>query len=177
MTRVADGILWVPESALSKITGVARSSLQSWDSDGIIDRPSSGAFRKLHVVEALICKTVRAELSLNATRNGMQRLRQDQLESIVERVRDPRKVAFVDLVVNTTESAFEACFSQRELLRAVRDPRRSRTSVVTPLGQVFADAMQVFENEANRGSPPSVRKRGRPSKDEQIARVIPLRGE
>lgn len=176
MAQVTDGILWIPESVLSKVTGVARSSLQSWDTDGLIERPRSGAFRKLHVVETLICRTVRAELSLNATRSGMQRLRQEWLESIVDRVRDPKEIAFVDLAINTTESFFEISFSERELLLAVRDPQGARTSVVAPLGDTLAKAMQVFENEANRGSPPSVRRRGRPAKEELIADVVQFRG-
>jgi hypothetical protein len=175
MAQITDGIMWIHESTLVKLADLARSTYQTWDSEDLVQRPDSGAFRKLHLVEALICKTARPELSLNATRNGMHRLRGDLLEQVVDRVRDPRKVAFLDLVVNKNESAFELCLSDREVAQAVRDPRGSRTCVITPLGQVFADAMRVFENEANRGAPPSVRKRGRPPKD-KLASVIPLRG-
>lgn len=175
MAGVADGILWIHELTLVRLLDLARSTYQTWSAEGLIRRPDSGAFTKVHLVEAVICRSARLELSVNATRNGMDRLREEVLEHVVDAVREPDKMAFVDLVVNKNASSFELCLSARELTRAVRDPRGSRTCVITPLGQLLAEAMQGFENEANRGSPPSRRRRGRPPK-EHSASVIPLRG-
>lgn len=173
MAQAADGMGWIHESTLARLVEVPRSTYQTWDSEDLVRRPESGAFTKLHVVEALLCRTARSHLSVNATRNGMHRVRADNgLERVVDLVRDPRDIAFIDLIVNKDQSAFELCSSEREIVQAVRDALRPRLSLVAPLGQVFADAMTVFENEANRGAPPNVRKRGRPPK----ASVIPLRG-
>lgn len=171
MAHTADDMGWIHESTLARLVDVPRSTYQTWDNEDLVRRPDSGAFTKLHVVEALICRTARGHLSINATRNGMHRVRQDhRLERIVDLVREPQNVAFIDLVVNKDASAFTLCLNEDEVLQAVRDPLRARLSLVAPLGQVLADAMTVFDNEANRGAPPSARKRGRPPK------VIPLRG-
>jgi hypothetical protein len=173
MGQVADDMGWIFESTLAKLVEVPRSTYQTWDREGLVQRPETGAFAKLHVVEAILCRTARAHLSINATRNGMRRVREDPgLGHVVDLVRDPRKVAFVDLVVNKDQSAFALCLSEREVVEAVRDPVRPRLSVVAPLGQMFADAMTVFNNEANPGAAPNARRRGRPPK----ASVIPLRG-
>jgi len=173
MKQATDEIGWIYESTLAKLADVPRSTLQTWDTEDLVQRAESGACTKLHVVEAIICRTARAHLSINATRNGMHRMREDHgLENIVDLVRDPRKVAFVDLVVNKDQSAFTLCLTEDEVVEAVRDPLRPRLSLVAPVGQMLADAMTVFDNEANRGAPPSARRRGRPPK----AAVIPLRG-
>jgi len=164
---------WIYEATLAKLVDVPRSTYQSWDSEDLVQRADSGACTKLHVVEALICRTARAHLSINATRNGMHKVREDHgLEQIVDLVRDPKKVAFIDLVVNKDQSAFTLCLTEREVIQEVRDPLRPRLSLVAPLGRMFADAMTVFDNEANHGPQPSARKRGRPPK----AAVIRLRG-
>jgi hypothetical protein len=176
MAQVADGILWIHESTLVKLADIPRSTYQTWDAELLVRRPASGAFSRLQVVEAIVCRAARAQLSLNATRNAMDRVRDDSvLGGVVDLVRDPRKVAFVDLVVNKDDSDFKLCFSEREVLEAVRNPQGPCSCVVTILGRVFADAMKAFDNEASRGRPPSIRKRGRPPK-EKSASVIPLRG-
>jgi hypothetical protein len=176
MTQVADGILWIYESTLVKVAGIARSTYQTWDAELLVRRPASGAFNRLQLVEAIVCKAARAQLSLNATRNAMDRVRDGGiLEDVVDLLRSPRKVAFVDLVVNKDDSEFTLCFSEREVLEAVRNPQGPCSCVVTILGRVLTDAMKTFDNEANRGRPPSIRKRGRPPK-EKSASVIPLRG-
>jgi hypothetical protein len=164
MASVADGMLWTPELPFARIIAVPRSTYQTWDARGLVQRPASRSFTKRHVVEALICKAARDELSLNATRMGMDRLRDGLLDDVLRRVRDPQKVAPIDLVVNKSNSTFDICATPRELARAVRDPRGPRTCVVTPLGNVFANTLGAFEKEANRGAAPSVSKLGRPPK-------------
>ncbi len=176
MTAASDGMMWVPEVTLAGIVGVPRSTYLSWDKEGLVRRPASGACTEIHVVEGIICRHARAQLSVNATRTGMHRLREPEaLERIVDLVRDPETLAVVDLVVNKDRSAMQLCLSARELARAVRDPHGPRESVVVPLGPPLAAAMEVFRNEANRGVAPTARRRGRPAKG-AAAPVIRLKG-
>ena len=81
MSSVADGFLWAPESTFTRVVGVPRSTYHTWGSERLVMPPESGGFTKLHVVEAAICKEARRELSVNATRSGMDRVREDALHA------------------------------------------------------------------------------------------------
>jgi hypothetical protein len=173
VTTAADGLLWLPEVRLLKLAGVSRSTYQSWASEELIARPSTGAYYPFHLVEAVLCGAIRAKLPLVATKNAMRDLREtDMLGAVVDRVRDFSVVRQVDLVIELEIAEATLCVSDEELLRAVRDPARTRTSTVTPLGDVLARAMRGFHNQAEAGAAPEIRKRGRPAKSAPVIRLV-----
>ena len=176
MAAGSDGLRWVRETCLVSLVDVPRSTYASWAAEGLLERPDSGAYTETHVVEALLLHAVRARLPLAAARNAARRLRSDGLVAeITDRFREPTASAHLDLVIESDIGAVSVCFDDADLLQAVRHPTRPRTFTVVPLADDIARAMTGFDNNAERGSPPTKRSRGRPRT--RAASVTPLRRE
>jgi DNA-binding transcriptional MerR regulator len=158
-----DRLGWVTEMRVARLAGVPRSTLSSWERDSLFEPPSNKAFRARHLVLIVIISALRGELTLNATRQAVSRLRlAKQLDDLVDRGLAIGDGGRFDLVIEPDTAAVVACFDDASLLAAIRDDEKPRTSIVIPLGAVLTRALFGFDSYAERGPAPKQVQRGRP---------------
>jgi hypothetical protein len=169
----SDGRAWLPELRLASLVGVPRSTYHAWEAEGLLERAANGACTEVHLVEAILCDAVRAEVSLAATKQAMRRFREaGVVQLVVDLLRGTDTCTLIDVVVEPVLGDVTLCFAEREVLQAVRDPARARTSTVVPLAEILVRAIRGFDNNATDRLPPEKRRRGRPPKS---VSVTPLR--
>lgn len=172
----SDGLLWVRELRLVSLVDVSRSTYQSWDTEGLLSRPATGAYTQTHVVEALVAGALRTRLPLTAARNAMNQARAEGLVAeATDRFRTSSPDAYLDLVIDPQIADVVFCFDEAALLHAVREPRLPRTLCIVPLAEALTRAMTGFHNNATSGPIPSKRTRGRPRSEPGT--ITPLRRE
>jgi DNA-binding transcriptional MerR regulator len=159
----AEDFRWVAEQRLLILVDLARSTLQSWIKERLLEPSDRGVFSENEVLEILLVAALRELFPLAETRSLWRNLRRDgkvgeylQLSRLL--TSDQQRL---DLVVEPATGRVTFAPNTRSLLAAVRDDQRPRTVHIVPMGSRILDARSGFDSFASTEPRPTTR-RGRP---------------
>jgi hypothetical protein len=142
MSSAPDSIVCVDETALLRITGVARSTRRNWVKQSLIDDRSDGRYYEGDVVDTvLVALIVQATKGLDDARRVWHATR----NSLVEAVADPERSNDLSLVIElrllrtvVTRSAAEVGLAARPFEPLILIPISPRTEEAREAFRTFA---------------------------------------
>lgn len=166
---------WLPESKVTKVCGLPRSTLRSWKASGL-SLAVSPAYDLKAVVVLVVLATTRDFLSPKEMVAAWRALAKKGLDDqVVSAARRLEKQDRFDVVIDLKYESLQFVQSDSQLRDAVRQSDDPRPMVVVDVaGSVFR-AVEYFNTHANRTAPPTRKKPGRPASAER--KVVQLRAE
>lgn len=175
MQHAPDDLSWVGETRVPSLTGVARTTFQSWTRAGIVDQDPGGAYGEGAVLEIALVGALREHFSVDELATRWSRLRsQGDVNRFLARARQLDSSERFDLVVEPELGGISVAADDEALVRAVRHEHAPRAVVVIPMAERLTSVRDSFRGWSTTAKRPTQRKRGRPAR--RRADLKPVRG-
>jgi hypothetical protein len=153
----------MPEAAALALCGMKRPTWTGWADQGIVMRPSNGAYGLHDVIRVALVSELRKVLSVDdmaaawrgMTSHGMA----DEVIRLALAAQDDDRL---DLVIEPESGQVLLATDDQALAQAVRHPTAPRAVIVISPAAELHRVVAGFANRALSADRPTVRRRGRP---------------
>jgi hypothetical protein len=174
----ADDIEWVSEARMFSLSGLPRSTFQSWIKAGLDIQDPGGAYSLDDVLEIALLVQARRYLGLEELVSGWRQLtRSGAANAIVAAARGMQQGEQLDLVIEPDHAAIVAARNNEELIAAVRHPGAPRPVVVLTVSEEIQLVKEAFARLAKTAPRPTEKSRGRPRRQGADVTTLPARSD
>jgi hypothetical protein len=153
----------MPESAALALCGLKRPTWTGWSDQGIVARPSDGAYELHDVIRVALVSELRKVLAVDEMAAAWRDMTADGVaDEVVQLAATLQEDDRFDLVVEPASGRVRLATNDEQLAQAVRHPTAPRAVIViSPAGELHR-VVGGFANRALSSNRPGERRRGRP---------------
>jgi hypothetical protein len=155
--------MWMPEAAALALCGMKRPTWTGWSEQGIVARPSDGAYGLPDVIRVALLSALRKVLAVDDMAAAWRGMASggiaDQVTKLATTVQEDDRL---DLVIEPESGRVLLATDDQALAQAVRHPTAPRAVIVISPAAELHRVVAGFANRALSTDRPTARRRGRP---------------
>jgi hypothetical protein len=154
---------WLPEAAALALCGIKRPTWTGWSDQGIVARPSDGAYGLDDVIRVALLSALRAVLGVDDMAAAWRGMTSGGIaDEVIQLAPTIEEDDRLDLVIEPESGRVQLAKDDRALAQAVRHPLAPRAVIVISPAAELHRVVAGFANRARSGPRPKARRRGRP---------------